>query len=214
MNLTQRIWRLTPNLVHSFPAATLSKMKREGPLEKIAKLIGRTFKIKASKWYQWREVKIVLYFLGRSSFLWFFQWELSQTDDRDSSLEIRIWITCRCFAGSHKKSLSLTGLTTDCWPLQEPTSKRTQSLSCLLCFLEELLQYRFGWRASHISQGLDFVYARFPGDWFCKLEGKTPSPSWLRLWSTSRARLSAHYFTTNTSAHLLSEFNQGFFTYN
>lgn len=103
MNLTQRIWRLTPNLVHSFPAATLSNMKREGPLEKIAKLIGRTFKIKASKWYQWREVKIVLYFLGRSSFLWFFQWELSQTDDRDSSLEIRIWIACRCFAGSHKK---------------------------------------------------------------------------------------------------------------
>lgn len=97
MNLTQRIWRLTPNLVHSFPAATPSKMQRERPLEKIAKLIGRTFKIKASKWYQWRDVKIVLYFSS------FFQWELSQTDDRGSSLEIRIWIACRCFAGSHKK---------------------------------------------------------------------------------------------------------------
>lgn len=97
MNLTQRIWRLTPNLVQSFPAATPNKMQREGPLEKIAKLIGRTFKIKASKCYQWREVKIVLYFSS------FFQWELSQTDDRGSSLEIRIWIACRCFAGSHKK---------------------------------------------------------------------------------------------------------------
>lgn len=131
----------------------------------------------------------------------------------DSSLQIRILNACRCFAGSHKKRAvthwSYGGLLASpradlrMYPRPQLFVISPPGTPAISIGLESLTFFS--------ASGL-CLRRLLPVIDSAKLEGKTPSFSWLRLPSVSLVRLSARDFTTDTSAHLLSEFNQVFFS--